>query len=390
MRLFDTRRGDYDTFVPGRTVRIYVCGITPYDSTHLGHAFTYTAFDALIRYLEHLGHDVRYVRNVTDVDDDILRKSREIEEPVDVLARREVARLHTDLEALGARSPDAEPWVTDAVPAIIWAVKGLLLKGHAYALDDGRVYFDTEAASGDFGALSHLSRDEMLVQFGENGGDPDAKGKRDVLDFLLWQPSLPDEPGWDTPFSPVPGRPGWHIECSVMASEELGSTIDIHGGGRDLVFPHHEAEILQAEYLSGQRPFARFWLHSGMVGLDGEKMSKSLGNLVFVSDLLERYEPIAIRRYLLSNHYRSDWSFDERAMADAATAAKRWEEAAVGAGEDESLRAAFHEAMANDLDTPEAVAILDKMAVRGAGTTLRRCAHVLGFDLEQHFQKESR
>lgn len=382
MRLFDTRRGVHDAFAPGRTVRVYVCGITPYDSTHLGHAFTYTAFDALVRYLEHLGHEVRYCRNVTDLDDDIVRKARELGTTIETLAHREVARLDADLSALGLREPDVVPWATESVPAIIWAVKGLLDRGAAYALDDGRVYFDTGAAGEDFGALSGLGRERMLEEFAEKGGDPEAPNKRDPLDFLLWQPSAEGEPSWPTSFSAVPGRPGWHIECSVMAAEELGNTIDVHGGGRDLIFPHHEAEILQAEYLTGQAPFARYWLHTGMVGLDGEKMSKSVGNLVFVSDLLERYEPMAVRRYLLSKHYREDWSFDESELADSATAVKRWTEAADRGDTDEELAAAFDAAMADDLDTPGAVAALDQMAQRGAGETLRGCAGVLGFPLD--------
>lgn len=388
MRLFDTRRNDLHPFVSGRTVRLYVCGITPYDSTHLGHAFTYTAFDALVRYLEHLGHRVLYVRNVTDVDDDILRKAREIGEPFDQLARRGIARLHSDLSALGLREPDVEPWATGAVPAMIAAVEGLLVEGSAYALDDGRVYFDTRSAGDAFGALSRLDRAHMLTEFAENGGDPDADGKRDQLDFLLWQPSLPDEPGWDAPFSDVPGRPGWHIECSVMAEEELGSVIDIHGGGRDLVFPHHEAEILQAEHLTGQGPFSRFWMHTGMVGLDGEKMSKSIGNLVFVSDLLERYEASAVRRYLLSHRYSDDWSFDERALAEAATGVKAWQQAATGDVVDQDAQRAFHAAMSDNLDTPGALAALDEMAARGAGASLRACAAVLGFDLDKDSRKE--
>ncbi len=382
MRLFDTRRNDYHQFVAPLTVRVYVCGITPYDATHLGHAFTYTAFDALIRYLEHRGHTVTYARNVTDVDDDILRKAREVGSSVATLAEREVARLDADLRALGLREPDAVPWATDAVPAIIHAVDGLLRRGSAYALPDGRVYFDTRAAGTDFGALSRLGRDEMLAQFAEKGGDPDAPGKRDALDFLLWQPSAPDEPGWATPFAPDhPGRPGWHIECSAMAAEELGPVVDIHGGGHDLVYPHHEAETLQAEHLTGQGPFARFWLHTGMVGLDGEKMAKSVGNLIFVSDLVERYEPMATRRYLLTHHYRGDWSFDASDLDDSAAAYKRWTEAAGGDGVDEELADAFDHAMADDLDTPTALRVLDQMAQRGAGETLRSSAAVLGFPL---------
>jgi L-cysteine:1D-myo-inositol 2-amino-2-deoxy-alpha-D-glucopyranoside ligase len=378
MRLYDTRTRRLVPFVAGRTVRVYVCGITPYDAGHLGHAFTYACFDALVRYLEHAGHRVRYARNVTDVDDDILRKARELGVDYLDLADRETAHFERDLAGLGLRAPDTSPRATTAVPAIVAAVDGLVRRGAAYALDDGRVYFDTGATAG-FGALSRLDRPAMLREFAEKGGDPEAGGKRDALDFLLWHPSAPDEPSWPSPWGP--GRPGWHIECSVMAMEELGAVIDIHGGGIDLVFPHHEAEIVQAEELTGQRPFARLWLHAGMVGLDGEKMSKSRGNLVFVTDLLECYEGAAVRRYLLEHHYRSTWAHAEAALDDAAAAYKRWVEAAGTHGRRADLQAAFHRAMADDLDTPSALAVMDEAAGAGAGATLREMATVLGFGL---------
>ena len=381
LRLYDTRTRSVRDLVAGHTVRVYVCGNTPYDSTHLGHAFTYLAFDALVRVLEHRGHRVRYVRNITDVDDDILRRARELGVAHGDLAASEVERFDKDLAALGLRVPDAVPYASATVPAIVQAVEGLIAVGAAYRLDDGRVYFDT-GASERFGRLSQLPRDEMLRQFGEKGGDPDAPGKRDALDFLLWQPSAAGEPSWPSPVVAEPeGRPGWHIECSVMASEELGSVIDVHGGGEDLVFPHHEAEIVQAEHLTGQGPFARFWLHCGMVGLDGVKMSKSLGNLVFVADLLERVEPGAVRRYLLSHHYRSTWSFTDAELEDAAAGIKRWQDVAGGAGERPDLAEAFEAALSDDLDTPRAIAVLDEAADAGAGRTLRELADVLGFEL---------
>jgi L-cysteine:1D-myo-inositol 2-amino-2-deoxy-alpha-D-glucopyranoside ligase len=378
LRLYDTRTDRVGGFVAGRTVRLYVCGITPYDSTHLGHAFTYTAFDVLVRYLQHRGHDVRYVRNVTDVDDDILRKAREVGRPAAEIARAETARFDRDLAALGLLEPDSVPWASRYVPAMVDWICGLARAGAAYALADGRVYFDTAAAA-RFGELSRLDRPAMLEQFAEKGGDPDAPGKRDRLDFLLWQPSAPDEPSWQTEWGA--GRPGWHIECSVMANEELGPVIDIHGGGQDLVFPHHEAEILQAEGLTGQGPFARVWMHVGMVGLDGVKMSKSLGNLVFVSDLLERHEPGAVRRYLLEHHYRSAWSYSDAELDWAAADFKQWREAAGGTERAADLEARFHDAMDADLDTPAALAVLDEAASRGAGGSLRRLAGILGFDV---------
>jgi L-cysteine:1D-myo-inositol 2-amino-2-deoxy-alpha-D-glucopyranoside ligase len=380
MRLFDTRAGMPVELVAGRTVRLYVCGITPYDAAHLGHAFTYVAFDVLARYLEHLGHRVRHVRNVTDVDDDILRTARDLQVDYRELAVTETAKFDRELAGLACRRPDAVPWATEVIPAIQTTVRGLLRRGNAYALDDGRVYFEVATAP-RFGELSRLDRDEMLRQFGEKGGDPDAAGKRDPRDFLLWQPSAAGEPAWDSPWGP--GRPGWHIECSVMAMEELGSTIDIHGGGADLVFPHHEAEIVQSEHLTGQAPFARWWAHTGMVGLDGTKMSKSLGNLVFTNDLLERYEPGAVRRYLLEHHYRADWDYDADELLAAGEGYKHWVEAAGRNGTDADAAEAFHAAMDDDLDTPRAIAAVDTAAARGAGATVRALLDLLGFPPER-------
>jgi L-cysteine:1D-myo-inositol 2-amino-2-deoxy-alpha-D-glucopyranoside ligase len=379
MRLFDTRSRAPVDVVAGRTVRLYVCGITPYDAAHLGHAFTYVTFDVLVRYLEHLGHRVRHVRNVTDVDDDILRTARELGVDYLELAAEETAKFDRELATLGCRPPDVEPRATQVVPAIQVAVRGLLRRGHAYALDDGRVYFDIASAP-RFGALSRLDSDEMLRQFAEKGGDPEAEGKRHPLDFLLWQPSAADEPAWDSDWGP--GRPGWHIECSVMAMEELGPTIDIHGGGADLVFPHHEAEIAQSEQLTVQAPFARWWLHTGMVGLDGTKMSKSLGNLVFTGDLLERHEPGAVRRYLLEHHYREDWDYDADELLAAGNGFKRWVDAAAGDRTDQAAVEAFHAAMTDDLDTPRAIAAVDAAAAHGAGATVRDLTALLGFVLD--------
>ncbi len=379
MRLHDTRRRETVPFTAPRTVRVYVCGITPYDSTHLGHAFTYTAFDVLVRYLERRGHTVRYVRNVTDVDDDILRKARELGVDSADLAGREMARFRGDLAALGLRVPDVEPWATEAVEAMLVTIEGLVGSGHAYALRDGRVYFDSGVCDRAPGEFAGLDRAEALRQFAEKGGDPDAPDKRDPLDFLLWQPSAADEPRWASPWGE--GRPGWHIECSVMAMEELGPVIDIHGGGEDLVYPHHEAETFQAECLTGQGPFARFWLHTGMVGLDDVKMSKSLGNLVFVGELLGAHRPAAIRRYLLSHHYRASWSHDERALVEAGAALKVWADASQRREHDPGLAREFEAAMADDLDTPRALAALDAAAERGAGATLCDGASTLGFTL---------
>lgn len=378
LELFDTRTQQVRPFRAARTVRLYVCGITPYDSAHLGHAFTYVAFDALTRYLEHRGHRVLSVRNVTDVDDDILRKARELGRDYLELGHEEVRRFHRDLERLNVRPPDAVPLATQTVPAMVDSIRVLVDTGQAYALPDGRVYFDTQT-SGRFAELSGLSREAMLVEFAEKGGDPEAPEKRDPLDFLLWQPSAGDEPSWDSDWGR--GRPGWHIECSVMIAEELGNVIDIHGGGRDLVFPHHSAEMLQAEGVSGQAPFVRHWLHTGMVALDGTKMSKSLGNLVFVEDLLDRFDAGALRRYFLEHHYRQDWVYDDEAAEAAARSFKTWRDAADGQGRDDGLERRFHLAMCDDLNTPEAIRIMDETVSSGAGASLRAMAEILGFPI---------
>jgi L-cysteine:1D-myo-inositol 2-amino-2-deoxy-alpha-D-glucopyranoside ligase len=377
MRLYDTRTASVEHFTAGATVRLYVCGITPYDSAHLGHAFVYTTFDVLIRRLEALGHRVRYVRNVTDVDDDILRTARARGVHFEVLARTEAAAFDTNLRRLGLRDPDVIPYATETVPAMIPMVQGLLDRGMAYALPDHRVYADTAAMPG-FLSFSGLDRTEALEQFTEKGGDPDAEGKRDQLDFLLWQPSLPDEPAWDTPWGA--GRPGWHLECSVMAQEHLGSVIDIHGGGSDLVFPHHEAEILQSESLTGQGPFARVWMHVGMVALDGEKMSKSLGNLVFLGDLLDTYDEWAVRHMLLRHHYRSEWGYTEEDMEASAVAVKALRSAGEGdLSTVSSLVRQVGERVDDDLDTPGALAMIDAAAASGDGDAARAAAALLGF-----------
>ena len=378
MKLFDTRRGETQDLIAGRTVRLYVCGITPYDAAHLGHAATYVAFDVLIRALERSGHRVRHVRNVTDVDDDILRTARERGVNYLELAERETARFDQALAAMGCRAPDVAPRATETIPAIVIAIAGLIARGAAYVLDDGRVFFEVARAPG-FGQVSRLDRDEMLRQFAEKGGDPDAHGQRDPLDFLLWQPGGPGEPTWPSPWGP--GRPGWHIECSVMAMEHLGAVIDLHGGGNDLVFPHHEAEIVQSELLTGQGPFSRVWLHTGMVGLDGEKMSKSLGNLVFVRDLLDRFEGGVIRSYLLAHHYRTSWSHSDEDLHRAVERFKRWQAAVALGGRDEDVERACWEALDDDLDTPRVLSLMDGLASTGHGASLRRVGEVLGLAL---------
>lgn len=380
MRLYDTRTRTLHPLRAPLTVRLYVCGITPYDASHLGHAFTYVQFDVLARWLAARGHRVLHARNVTDVDDDILRTASERGIDFRELAAVETARFDDELAALGCEPPTTTPHATGAIPAIRNAVGGLVDAGVAYALDDGRVYFDT-GASPRFGRLSGFDRPTMLEHFAAKGGDPDAGGKRDALDFLLWQPSAEGEPSWDSPWGP--GRPGWHIECSTMAMEDLGPTIDLHGGGSDLVFPHHEAEIVQAEHLTEQTPFARFWLHTGMVGVGGAKMAKSEGNLVWVSDLRARWDPAAVRRLLLDHHYRQAWDYDDDAMAAADDAVTWWREAAGASRErDRAAEDAVAAALDDDLDIPGALAEVDAAARRGAGGTVTWAARLLGVSLQ--------
>jgi L-cysteine:1D-myo-inositol 2-amino-2-deoxy-alpha-D-glucopyranoside ligase len=358
MRLYDTARQKVVLFEPGRVVTMYTCGITPYDAAHLGHAATYLAYDVLQRRLRDLGHETRCVRNITDVDDDILRKARSLGVHYLDLAAEEVARFDQEMSALGLLPAWAEPRATSAIPDILGFISMVLERGHAYR-SGGGVYFDVSSFP-RFGQLSHLGREAMLELAAENGGNPDDPAKRDPLDFVLWQPSLPDEPAWESRWGR--GRPGWHIECSALAIRELGTTIDLHGGGSDLVFPHHECETAQSEAATGKL-FVRHWMHVGMVCLDGVKMSKSLGNLVFVGDLLKDHEPAVVRLAVLANHYRSSWSFEEAMLEAAAKRLARWRAAGPGDGAIEDVRARLDD----DLDTPGAIAAIDEAAASGVG-----------------------
>jgi L-cysteine:1D-myo-inositol 2-amino-2-deoxy-alpha-D-glucopyranoside ligase len=380
MRLYDTARKAVVPFEPGPLVTLYSCGITPYDAAHLGHAAVYLTFDILQRRLRDLGHDTRCVRNVTDVDDDILRKARELGVHYLDLAAEEIARFDADMNTLGLIPAWSEPRATSAIPDILTLIAAVLDSGHAYQ-SGGSVYFDV-TTFGRFGELSHLDAAAMLALAADNGGNPGDPNKRNPLDFVLWQPSLSDEPSWESRWGP--GRPGWHIECSALALRELGETVDVHGGGRDLVFPHHECETAQSESVTG-RPFVRHWLHVGLVGLDGTKMSKSLGNLVFVGDLLERWQAVAIRTALLAHHYREDWEWTADDMPRAAARLEAWRKGSgqsglslVDEGDDPALDA-VRRALDDDLDTPEALAALDDLASRGL--PVDRGAQLLGITL---------
>ena len=343
------------------TVRMYVCGITPYDATHLGHAATYVAFDVLKRVLHDRGHDVRYVQNVTDVDDPLLERARETGRDWQELAAEQIALFRDDMAWLRVMPPDRLVGVVESMPLVADFVDRLRTAGATYELD-GDLYFPVKADP-RFGAISHLDRADMLALFAERGGDPDRPGKKDSLDCVLWQQARPGEPAWDGAVGP--GRPGWHVECAAMALEFLGDGLDVQGGGSDLVFPHHEMSAAQAHVATGSWPFARAYVHAGMVGLDGEKMSKSKGNLVFVSGLRsDRVEAPAVRLGLLADHYRADRDWTPGLLSSAQARLVRWRRA-VGAAAGPAalgLLAKVRQHLANDLDTPAAVVAVDRWA----------------------------
>ena len=370
LRLYDTARRQVVPFTPEPRVSLYSCGITPYDSAHLGHAQVFLTFDILKRRLLDTGHRPRLVRNITDVDDDILRKARELGVHYLDLAAEEMARFDSHMAALNLLPVASEPRATSAIPEILSLVGAALESGHGYEAG-GAVYFSVESFE-RFGQLSHLPRAEMLRLAAERGGNVDDPAKRDPLDFVLWQPSAPDEPSWQSRWGP--GRPGWHVECSALAMRELGPTVDLHGGGTDLVFPHHECEAAQSESVTGTT-FCRHWLHVGMVGLDGTKMSKSLGNLVFVGDLLKEWEPAVIRTALLAHHYRSDWDWQAEDLWHAAERLARWRAAGEGEGGIDEVRRRLDD----DLDAPGALDAMDTAAGTGAGVS--RGAALLGITL---------
>jgi L-cysteine:1D-myo-inositol 2-amino-2-deoxy-alpha-D-glucopyranoside ligase len=360
MKLYDTARKQIVPFEPGPIVTIYTCGITPYDATHLGHATVYVTYDVLQRRLRDLGHQTRCVRNVTDVDDDILRKARELDVHYLDLAAAETARFDDDMRTLGMLPSWSEPRATSAIADIRGFIGMVLDNDHAYQ-SGGAVYFDVNSWP-PFGSISGYDRETMLALAAERGGNPDDPNKRDPLDFVLWQPSAPGEPSWDSLWGP--GRPGWHIECSALALRELGTTIDLHGGGSDLIFPHHECEAAQSSAATGE-PFVRHWMHQAMVRMDGEKMSKSLGNLVFVSELRKHFDPRAIRLGIVANHYRTEWEWNDKIMPTATERLDAWLASGTGEGALPEVR----NALDNDLDTPEAVAAIDAAVARGEGVS---------------------
>ena len=430
MKLSDTLTGEKREFAPsGDEVRIYVCGVTPYASAHVGHAMSYIVFDVLHRYLEFRGFRVRRVQNFTDIDDKLIERAAQEGAAVEDLAERRIAEYFEDMAALNIREADAYPRATQELPKIIEMTAGLIASGHAYE-SGGDVYFRVRSDA-EYGKLSRRSLDAMRAGARVEPG----VSKEHPMDFALWKSAKAGEPAWESPWGA--GRPGWHIECSAMALRYLGESVDIHGGGQDLVFPHHENEIAQSEAFTGKRPFARFWLHNGLLNMDAQKMSKSLGNLVTISEALERYSADAIRLSVLNAHYRSPGYYSDEALAGAERAAARLRQALAahanpdadasldpqparerqalaapvnpdaGASLDpqparerqaldpQPTRERFIEAMDDDLNTPQAVAALFDLAReinresaegRGAAAaqeTLRELAGTLGLTLRE-------
>jgi L-cysteine:1D-myo-inositol 2-amino-2-deoxy-alpha-D-glucopyranoside ligase len=374
IRLYDTARQAVVPFTPGPEVTMYTCGITPYDATHLGHAWVYVNYDVLTRRLIDMGHTVKCVRNVTDVDDPLFAKARQLGVHYLDLAAKEEMRFKGDMDALNVLPVFAEPRASSAISEIRKFIGLVLDAGYAYA-SGGSVYFDVSKFP-SFGSVSHYSNDQMMTYARERGGNVDDPHKRHPLDFVLWQPSQPDEPAWETKWGS--GKPGWHIECSAMALQHLGTTIDLHGGGGDLIFPHHECERAQSEAATGQ-PFVKHWMHVGLVWMDGAKMSKSLGNLVFIDALRKQYDPRAIRLGILDHPYRHDWHWEDDLMDRNSARLERWQAASAGHNRTTGLIDAVRAHLDDDLDCPSAIAAIDSAASEGAD--VQESAALLGIAL---------
>ncbi|OCB10414.1 cysteine--1-D-myo-inosityl 2-amino-2-deoxy-alpha-D-glucopyranoside ligase [Mycobacterium intracellulare] len=361
LRLYDTSDRQVRPVAAGSTATMYVCGITPYDATHLGHAATYLAFDLIYRQWLALGHDVLYVQNVTDVDDPLLERAERDGIDWRELAQREVSLFREDMTALRMLAPREYVGATEAIAEVVELVEKMLASGAAYVVEGEYpdIYYRADATP-QFGYESGYDRETMLRLFSERGGDPQRPGKTDQLDALLWRAARPGEPSWPSPFGD--GRPGWHVECAAIALTRIGSGLDIQGGGSDLIFPHHEFTAAHAECVRGERRFARHYVHAGMIGWDGHKMSKSRGNLVLVSTLrAQGVEAAAIRLGLLAGHYRGDRYWSQQVLDEAVARLQRWRTAtALPAGPDAAdLIARVRQYLADDLDTPKALAALD-------------------------------
>ncbi|AKH62489.1 MULTISPECIES: cysteine--tRNA ligase [Photorhabdus] len=395
LKIFNTlsrQKEEFKPIHPGK-VGMYVCGITIYDLCHIGHGRTFVSFDVVARYLRYLGYDLTYVRNVTDVDDKIIKRAAENRESCDELTSRMLAEMHKDFDALNILRPDLEPRATRHIPEIIELTELLIKRDHAYVADNGDVMFSVESDP-DYGSLSR--QDLSQLQAGARVEVADVK--RNPMDFVLWKMSKPGEPSWESPWGA--GRPGWHIECSAMNNKQLGNHFDIHGGGADLMFPHHENEIAQST-CAHDGPYVNYWMHSGMVMVDKEKMSKSLNNFFTIRDVLEYYDSETVRYFLLSGHYRSQLNYTEENLKQARTALERLytslrgTDASVQPVGGEMFEARFKEAMNDDFNTPEAYSVLfdiareinrlkseNMAAANGLAAELRKLAGILGL-LEQ-------
>ena len=399
LKIYNTLKREKEEFKPinPNQVGMYVCGVTVYDLCHFGHGRTFVSFDVIVRYLRYLGYNLRYVRNITDVDDKIIKRALENNETCDALVERMIAEMHKDFDDLNILRPDVEPRATQHIPEIIAMVEKLIAKGHAYVAADGDVMFDVESFS-QYGALSR----QNLAQL-QAGARVEIKSvKKNPMDFVLWKMSKENEPSWESPWGN--GRPGWHIECSAMNSQELGEHFDIHGGGSDLMFPHHENEIAQSCCAHGGQ-YVNYWIHSGMIMVDKEKMSKSLGNFFTIRDVLNHYNAEAVRYFLLTAHYRSQLNYSEEnlnlaqgALERLYTALRGTDQSAVAFG-GENFVEAFREAMDDDFNTPNALSVLFEMAreinklktedtekANGLAARLRELAGILGL-LQQDPEK---
>lgn len=383
MRLYNSHSKKIEEFIPitPHKVLMYVCGITPYDTTHLGHAFTYIMFDVLRRYLVYSGNEVNYTQNITDVDDSILKKAKELGVNWKELGEKWTDRFDRDVNALNILKPTHYVKVTGSIPTIVKIVQELINHNNAYE-KNGNVYFRVKLFP-TYGYLSKFNEAQMKQISMERGADPNDPLKENMLDFLLWQKSLPNEPSWDSPWEK--GRPGWHVECSAMIKDYLGDQIDIHGGGRDLIYPHHESEIAQSESYTGKTPYVKYWMHTAMVMYQGEKMSKSLGNLVMISKLLERYSANAVRLELLRHHYRLPWEYLDD---DIVNAEQTWVELLKFCSLakvdliDENLMLKFEGYMNNDMQVNNVIGMLEEISLSNdlsKAPTVKKILDILGF-----------
>ncbi|MCL5438951.1 MAG: cysteine--tRNA ligase [Patescibacteria group bacterium] len=385
MLIYNSLSDKKETFKPlsNKTVKIYVCGITPYDTTHLGHAFTYVFFDTLVRYLKFKDYKIIYTQNVTDIDDDILKKAKEVNQDWKLLGKYWTDKFLNNLKQLNIELPTHYTKATDSIDIMIKIISKLLLIKFAYE-KSGNVYFDISKVK-KYGSLSKFGEKQMILISKERGGNPNDPLKKNPLDFLLWQKSAKNEPFWKSPWSD--GRPGWHIECSAMINKYLGNRIDIHGGGRDLIFPHHESEIAQSESFTGKKPFVKYWMHTAMLLYKHEKMSKSLGNLVMIDDLLKKYSANEIRYVLLSHHYRVPWEYDETMFSKAKRSLNLINNVLKAKNnkskKDKDSLEQFSKYMDNDFDIPKVLSlILNLSKDKSNSASIKKIMSILGFSLQ--------